>query len=216
MEAATLAARRVNLNECIPAIKDSRRIGPSGAAQTQGKTCHVVSYRRCDRHHSKELHEGQEVTRIHFPSDPPARFKSSESSENCTSCSSRYSSCLQNCYWLNGSESITWTMAVNEGHTVTFLTSGQIRPPFTVECPGFSAPSASFDGSASVTSGLLFQRDKFTVVFPVAGNFKLVCLVHEGMTGTIHVFDPSQSLPHDQAFYDREAQRESADFLGVE
>src|SRR5262252_7702382 len=123
---------------------------------------------------------------------------------------------LPNEIWIHAGESITWTMAVNEGHTVTFLTSGQIRPPFTIECPGFSAPSASFDGSACVTSGLLFQGDKFTVVFPVAGNFKLVCLVHSDMTGTIHVLDPSQSLPHDQAFYDREAQRESADLLRVE
>jgi hypothetical protein len=38
--------------------------------------------------------------------------------------------------------------------------------------------------------------------------------VHADMTGTIHVLDPSQSLPHDQAFYDREAQRESVDLLG--
>ena len=68
--------------------------------------------------------------------------------------------------------------------------------------------------SACATSALLFQGDKFTVVFPVAGNFKLVCLVHADMTGTIHVLDPSQSLPHDQAFYDREAQRESVDLLG--
>jgi len=91
---------------------------------------------------------------------------------------------LPNEIWIHAGESITWTMAANEGHTVTFLTSGQIRPPFTVECPGFSAPSAIFDGSTCVTSGLLFQGDKFTVVFPVPGNFKLVCLVHEGMTVT--------------------------------
>src|SRR5215469_11387766 len=123
---------------------------------------------------------------------------------------------LPNEIWIHAGESITWTMAANEGHTVTFLTSGQIRPPFTAECPGFSASSATFDGSTCVTSGLLFQGDKFTVVFQVPGNFKLVCLVHEGMTGTIHVLDPSQSLPHDQAFYDQEAQRESADLLRVE
>ena len=110
---------------------------------------------------------------------------------------------LPNEIWIHAGESITWSMAANEGHTVTFLTSGQIRPPFTVECPGFSAGSATFDSSACATSGLLFQGDKFTVVFPVAGNFKLVCLVHADMTGTIHVLDPSQSLPHDQAFYNR-------------
>src|SRR5215469_1340614 len=120
---------------------------------------------------------------------------------------------LPNEIWIHAGESITWTMAVNEGHTVTFLTSGQIRPPFTAECPGFSAPSASFDGSACVTSGLLFQGDKFTVVFPVAGNFKLVCLVHTDMTGTIHVLDASQPLPHDQTFYDRVAQSETKHLL---
>jgi plastocyanin len=121
---------------------------------------------------------------------------------------------LPNEIWIHAGESITWTMAVNEAHTVTFLTAGQIRPPFSVGCPGFSGASATFDGSTCATSALLFQGDKFTVVFPVAGNFKLVCLVHADMTGTIHVLDPSQSLPHDQAFYDREAQRESVDLLG--
>ena len=70
---------------------------------------------------------------------------------------------LPNEIWIHVGESITWTMA-NEGHTVTFLTSGQIRPPFTVECPGFSASFATFDGSTCATSGLLFQGDKFTVV----------------------------------------------------
>ena len=98
---------------------------------------------------------------------------------------------LPNEIWIHAGESITWTMAANEGHTVTFLTSRQIRPPFTVECPGFPAPSAIFDGSACVTSGLLFQGDQFTVVFPVAGNLILVCLLHADMKGTIHVLDPS-------------------------
>jgi plastocyanin len=42
----------------------------------------------------------------------------------------------------------------------------------------------------------------FTVNFPVAGNFKLVCLVHQNMTGVVHVVDWSQPLPHEQSFYD--------------
>jgi len=120
---------------------------------------------------------------------------------------------LPNEIWIHAGESITWTMAVNEAHTVTFLTAGQIRPPFSVGCPGFSGASATFDGSACATSALLFQGDKFTVVFPVAGNFKLVCLVHTDMTGTIHVLDASQPLPHDQAFYDRVAQSETKHLL---
>ncbi|MEP7098128.1 MAG: plastocyanin/azurin family copper-binding protein, partial [Dokdonella sp.] len=45
------------------------------------------------------------------------------------------------------------------------------------------------------------------------GNYKLVCLVHEGMTGTVHVLDPSLPLPHDQAYYDRVAAATRHDLL---
>ena len=120
---------------------------------------------------------------------------------------------LPNEIWIHAGESITWSMAANEAHTVTFLANGQPRPPFTVGCPGFSSDPASFDGTTCATSALLFDGDKFTVVFPVAGNFKLVCLVHADMTGTIHVLAASRPLPHDQAFYDRVAQSESKDLL---
>ena len=120
---------------------------------------------------------------------------------------------LPNEIWIHAGESITWSMAANEAHTVTFLTNGQTRPSFTVGCPGFSSDPASFDGTTCATSNLLFNGDKFTVVFPVAGNFKLVCLVHSDMTGTIHVLDASRPLPHGQAFYDRVAQSETKDLL---
>jgi plastocyanin len=120
---------------------------------------------------------------------------------------------LPNEIWIHAGESITWTVEANEPHTVTFLTSDQIRPPFTVGCPGFSEGSATFDGTNCITSTLLFKGEKLTVVFPVAGNFKLVCLVHADMTGAIHVLDSSQPLPHDQTFYDRVAQSESKDLL---
>ena len=120
---------------------------------------------------------------------------------------------LPNEIWIHAGESITWSMAANEAHTVTFLANGRPRPPFTVGCPGFSTDTATFDGTTCATSALLFEGDKFTVVFPVAGNFKLVCLVHTDMTGTIHVLDASQPLPHDQAFYDRVAQAETKHLL---
>ncbi len=45
----------------------------------------------------------------------------------------------------------------------------------------------------------------FTVKFPVTGNFKLICLVHPHMTGVIHVLATNAALPHDQAFYDKQA-----------
>lgn len=56
---------------------------------------------------------------------------------------------LPNEIWIHAGDSITWTVAANEPHTVTFLTDGQIRPPFTVGCPGFSAGLATFDGTTA-------------------------------------------------------------------
>src|SRR5262249_24928015 len=120
---------------------------------------------------------------------------------------------LPNEIWIHAGDSITWTVTASEPHTVTFLTDGQIRPPFSIGCPGFSAGSATFDGNSCITTGILSKGEKFTVVFPVTGNFKLVCLIHEDMTGIVHVLAPSQPLPHDQEFYDRLAQTESSALL---
>jgi plastocyanin len=120
---------------------------------------------------------------------------------------------LPNEIWVHAGDSITWTVTAAEPHTVTFLTDGQIRPPFNVGCPGFSGGSATFDGTSCITTGILNKGEKFAVVFPVTGNFKVVCLIHEDMTGIVHVLAPSQTLPHDQEFYDRLAQTESSALL---
>jgi hypothetical protein len=44
-------------------------------------------------------------------------------------------------------------------------------------------------------------------------NFKAQCLVHNTMRGVAHVLDPSIALPHDRAFYDKEAENEERDLL---
>src|SRR5215470_2356792 len=64
---------------------------------------------------------------------------------------------LPNEIWIHAGDSITWTVEATEPHTVTFLTDGQIRPPFNVGCPGFSKGSAVFDGSSCITSTILFK-----------------------------------------------------------
>src|SRR5207248_7424137 len=53
----------------------------------------------------------------------------------------------------------------------------------------------------------------YSVNFPAGGNFKFVCLVHVDQTGVVHVLNPAENLPHDQDFYDHEAQRERAVLL---
>ena len=122
---------------------------------------------------------------------------------------------LPNELWVHQGDSITWNFDAGEIHTVTFLSTvpaPQIRPPFDAGCPGFSSDPATFDGSTCVTTAPLVEGATFTVIFPVAGNFKLVCLVHPDMTAVIHVLDSSQPLPHTQDFYDHEAKEQSAGF----
>jgi plastocyanin len=112
---------------------------------------------------------------------------------------------LPNEVWIHAGDSITWTLATDEPHTVTFLIENQIRNPFFVGCPGYSNSPVPFDGSTCVSSPPLAPGQTFTVSFPATGNFKIVCLFHENMSGAVHVLDLSQPLPHDQAFYDNQA-----------
>lgn len=123
---------------------------------------------------------------------------------------------LPNELWIHQGDSITWQFEAGEIHTVTFLSTvpaPQIRPPFEVGCPGFSSDPATFDGSTCITTPPMVKGATFTVIFPAVGNFKLVCLVHPDMTAVIHVSDPSQTLPHTQAFYDWEGQKQARALL---
>ena len=131
---------------------------------------------------------------------------------------------LPNELWVHAGDSILWTFPTHERHTLTFLKPGQTRPPgfgptfgVPVGCPGLTPDGSSFDGSACVTTGVLLLPEDpeptataptYSVTFPAAGNFKFVCLIHADMTGVVHVVDASETLPHYQDFYDREAQGE--------
>jgi plastocyanin len=123
---------------------------------------------------------------------------------------------LPNEIWIHAGDSITWTFDVDEIHTVTFIPDNDTRPPFSpVIPPGFSN-TATFDGSKTVTTPALAKGVPpvtFTVTFPNAENFKLVCLVHENMTGVVHVLDAEAQLPHNQDFYDRQAADQRRDLL---
>jgi plastocyanin len=120
---------------------------------------------------------------------------------------------LPNEIWIHVGDSISWTFNVDELHTVTFLTNGQVRPPFPVGCPGFSTSPATFDGTTCVTSAPVTAGTTFTVNFTAAGNYKLVCLLHENMTGAVHVLHFNEPLPHGQGFYDRQAMQQARDML---
>jgi plastocyanin len=127
---------------------------------------------------------------------------------------------LPNELWVHVNDSIQWTFPAGEIHTVTFLRSGQIRPPFPVGCPppatGVQPSGSGFSGSACVNSGPLAGGASYTVTFPSTGNFKLVCLVHSNMTGLVHVLDLFEPLPHSQRFYTDQAADEARDLLADE
>jgi len=137
---------------------------------------------------------------------------------------------LPNEMWIHAGDSIRWTLGSTEIHTVTFLTATQLRPPnlgpvfgFGVGCPGNTPDGAAFDGSSCVNSGLLGQGpitvgpglQTYSVTFPSPNNFKLSCLVHQYMQGTIHVLAASAPLPHDQAFYDAQASKQGASLVAT-
>jgi len=120
---------------------------------------------------------------------------------------------LPNEIWIHAGDRITWTFEPDEIHTVTFLRADQPRPFFADGCPGFSMDPATYDGSTCVTTPPMVTGQTFTVIFPVAGNFKLTCLVHENMDGRIHVLDLAETLPHDQAFYNKQAESQRHELL---
>src|SRR5258708_4806598 len=120
---------------------------------------------------------------------------------------------LPNEIWIHEGDSVVWHFGVDEIHTVTFLTAGQVRPPFPAGCMGFSTSPATFTGATCVTTPPLTKPATFTVQFTVAGNYKAVCLVHPDMTGTVHVLPGTAALPHEQPFYDAQADEQAEHLL---
>jgi len=111
--------------------------------------------------------------------------------------------------WVHAGDSITWTFNSGDIHTVTFLTVGQIYPfDQSNGCPPITESGSSFDGSSCVSSADLTLGQTYQVIFPKAGNYEIVCLVHGQMFGVIHVLDPTLPLPYDQAFYDEQAKEQ--------
>jgi plastocyanin len=121
---------------------------------------------------------------------------------------------LPNEIWIHAGDSITWTFASGDIHTVTFLTVGQVYPfDFTQGCPTISPSGSPFDGSTCVSSAPSVTGQTFQVIFPKPGNYEIVCLVHPEMFGVIHVLNASDVLPYDQASYDEQAEDEQRALL---
>src|SRR5215469_2115722 len=111
--------------------------------------------------------------------------------------------------WIHAGDSITWRFNSGDIHTVTFLTVGQVYPfDQSQGCPPITPSGLPFDGSSCVSSAPLALGQTYQVVFPKAGNYEIVCLVHAQMFGIIHVIDSTLPLPYDQAAYDQQAKEQ--------
>lgn len=120
---------------------------------------------------------------------------------------------LPNEMWIHAGDSIRWTSHSSDIHTVSFLVMGQPVLPFAVGCPGFSSSGVTFNGMHCVSAPTLNLGESFTIKFTVPGNYPLICLVHNHMTGVIHVLPASATLPHDQGFYTAQAEEQAKRLL---
>jgi plastocyanin len=148
---------------------------------------------------------------------------------------------LPNEIWIYAGDSIQFKFGPkHEIHTVSFLEDKQVRPLFSgpptapVGCDKIGAESAAqpsgteYGGTGAtspalpcVNSGPMADGATYTVKFPTAGNYKMVCLVHADMNGVVHVMQNTDSsmpfhaasLPYDQFDYNRQARDEASDLL---
>jgi len=120
--------------------------------------------------------------------------------------------------WINVGDSVTWNSNAGEIHTVSFL-SGGARPELIVAGdfnPAVLFPSggASYGGSGYRNSGLMPAiAPSYHLTFTAAGNFPFVCLVHTNMSGEVHVRAAGTAYPHEQRFYDQQAQVQGKQLL---
>ncbi len=142
--------------------------------------------------------------------------------------------------WIHQNDTITWTLATDEGHTVTFLyepqpatlgvgpyPAAQQRPSNAVGCTAYggaiSPNGSSYDpsgasglqcvhsGAAASGGALAAYGDTFSVKFPAQGNFKFTCLIHASMNGTVHVLSQTAALPYTQIGYNLQSIAQTID-----
>ena len=127
-------------------------------------------------------------------------------------------------------DTIHWTLATTELHTVSFLAPGQALPAFEVPEGGggqrmlinpqvaFPAGGPRYDGTAYANSGQLDKGGQaptdYSLTFTEAGTYPYLCIVHthpgadgkpEGMLGVVTVQPAGAPYPQTQAQIDAAA-----------
>jgi plastocyanin len=117
---------------------------------------------------------------------------------------------------IDAGDSVTWTSATAEPHTVTFLANGQAVPQ-----DPFSPPAGgnTYSGTGYFNSGPLLGApapgfiQSYTLTFSQPGTYTYICLFHPFMTGTVHVQTAGAAYPESQAAYDRQSKQDEHRYL---
>ena len=94
-------------------------------------------------------------------------------------------------------DSVKWTVAADEPHSVTFGNGPAGEPPdewpqsgFTGTIPappGTASLTGTYNGTGFVNSTIIFKGSTATLQFTAAGSFPFICVIHPGMAGTVNV-----------------------------
>jgi plastocyanin len=105
--------------------------------------------------------------------------------------------------WINAGDTVVWTSAAGEPHTVTFLRAGQSRPAFNGSDSSQTKRQggSTYTGSGYFNSGLLNKGQSYSLRFTTTGDFSYLCLVHSSMWGVVHVRPAGTAYPYSQGSY---------------
>jgi plastocyanin len=108
---------------------------------------------------------------------------------------------------IDAGDTVTWTYASAEPHTVTFLGAGQATPP-PVTDPSAPKPAggSSYDGSAYTSSGFIALGFSYSLTFTKPGTYRYYCLIHQPeMAGTVVVNPAGTAYPFTEDAYSSQA-----------
>ncbi len=114
---------------------------------------------------------------------------------------------------IDAGDTVRWTFASGEPHTVTFLGPQTSLPPPTDPTAPLPAGGSSYDGSAYTSSGFLLLGKTYALTFPKPGTYKYYCILHGqrgGMQGVIVVQSAGTAYPLSQAQISATASTSSA------
>jgi plastocyanin len=106
---------------------------------------------------------------------------------------------------IDAGDTITYHVASGAGgdaHTVSFVPPGQTVPSPASPADLQPAGGTIVDGTKFVNSGILVGGQTFTLHFPKAGVYKILCLFHEpAMESTVVVQTAGAAYPHTAQYY---------------